>query len=257
MIRKNKNGLKLLAVAMSGLLFLGACDSKGGNGKDKSKDNDHSNDFYIATVSYDTTEEAQDTVTESSEIKDTVTDESEPVSGTIEYLNSLQGATDGWSENDWITWANDMYGRACTMESDYEFGIIFPLDTENSIELNGMPYYFCTGFSSIEEATADYYSLFSRTGRENKFSDMMTEQDGKLYIAPASRGTDMMYSGFSVVSMGDIGDNTVSFGVETYYYDENHFGDDDMDQYITTIDTTVSFVIEDGIWKIADFRLPY
>ncbi|GEM_PF-4104272 len=257
----------VLASCMMCFLLLPACDSK--KGQDSAKDGKSGGSGLVKTIASDDTTGQQDTVstvsteailtenTESTENTEHDATDNETRTGTIEYLDSLQGATEGWDTNDWIVWANDMYDRACTMESDYEFCSIFPLDTENSIQVNGMPYYYCTTFSSIEEAMADYYSLFSKTDRENKYHDIMMEDNGKLYVAPASRGTDMMYKGYSVVSMGDIGDSSVTFNVETYYYDENYFGNDDMEEHVITVNTTISFVIENGIWKILDFSLPY
>ena len=119
--------------------------------------------------------------TEASETTEVVTEET-PEVGTIEYINSLAPETAGFSESDWIAWANGMHQRACTLEFESSSGMNFQYDTSSSIQVNGMEYFLCTNYSSIEEASAEYYAFFTKEGRENVFPCVFIQTDKGIKI---------------------------------------------------------------------------
>ena len=186
---------------------------------------------------------------------------------SFDAVNALSGeTTQDWGESDWIEWADDMYSRACFTQMEYSCLTNCQLDYDNFITYDDMNFYLCTNFSSKEELYADYYSLFSRVGRENMESDLLLEQDGKIYILPAGRGADISYIDSKVVSASPVGDGTIEFTVENRYYTDSYFefedyedmeANKDNEEYITTKTSSFSVVFEDRIWKIGEFELPY
>lgn len=194
--------------------------------------------------------------TESSETTEVVTEET-PEVGTIEYINSLAPETAGFLESDWIAWANGMHQRACTLEFESSSGMNFQYDTSSSIQVNGMEYYLCTNYSSIEEASAEYYAFFTKEGRENVFSGFVAEQDGALYVCPLGRGSDIYYKDSCVVSLDRIEECKVVFSVDNYYYTDAYFDSNGADDSYTTQKNDFSVVFEDGVWKVEEFYLPY
>ena len=177
--------------------------------------------------------------------------------GTIESMNQFTAGTEGWTEDDWITWANDLFATACSLEFDYEAGGCITTDGSSTISVNGMDYYVATDYNSIEEATADYFSVFSKTGRENKFAEYMQEQDGRLYILPAARGSDIFYKESLVTSISNIGENTIEFTVENYYYEDLYDDPAEQENHITMTTDTFTVVFEDRVWKVLNLNLPY
>lgn len=194
--------------------------------------------------------------TESSETTEVVTEET-PEVGTIEYINSFATETAGFTESDWIAWANGMYQRACTLEFESSMGMNLQYDTSSSIQVNGMEYYLCTNCASIEEASAEYYSFFTKEGRENAFSGFLAEQDGALYVCPLGRGSDIYYKDSCVVSLDRIEEGKIVFSVDDYYYTDAYFDSDGADDSYTTQKNEFSVVFEDGVWKVEEFYLPY
>lgn len=177
--------------------------------------------------------------------------------GTIESMNQFTAGTEGWTEDDWISWANDLFATACSLEFDYEAGGCITTDGSSTISVNGMDYYVATDYNSIEEATADYFSVFSKTGRENKFAEYMQEQDGRLYILPAGRGSDIFYKESLVTSISNIGENTIEFTVENYYYEDLYDDPAEQENHITMTTDTFTVVFEDQVWKVLNLNLPY
>lgn len=204
-----------------------------------------------------------DEVAETTEATETIENTSESVveseteSGPLGSINALTVGTKGWTEDDWITWANDLFATACSLEFDYEAGGCITTDGSSSISVNGMDYYVATDYNSIEEATADYFSVFSKTGRENKFAEYMQEQDGRLYILPAGRGSDIFYKESRVTSISNIGENTIEFTVENYYYEDLFDDPAEQENHITMTTDTFTVIFEDRVWKVLNLNLPY
>lgn len=202
-------------------------------------------------------------VAETTEATETIDNTSESVvepeteSGPLGSINALAAGTESWTEDDWITWANDLFATACSLEFDYEAGGCITTDGSSSISVNGMDYYLATDYNSIEEATADYFSVFSKTGRENKFAELMQEQDGHLYIIPAGRGSDIFYKESLVTSISNIGENTIEFTVENYYYEDLYDDPAEQENHITMTTDTFTVIFEDRVWKVLNLNLPY
>lgn len=203
--------------------------------------------------------------TEDTSTDDTTTDEGSSTEDTSEltaadgviYLNSFTEGTAGWTEDDWVQFANDMYIKACETEMDYETFSYMEVNYDSSIQVEGVDYYQCVDYSSISEATADYYSLFSINGRENKFDNLLKEQNGKLYLAPVGRGGDICYKESAVLYILEIGDNYVVFNVENYYYDDQYFGTEEMEEHVNVVNDNFTLVFEDRVWKVGTFTIPY
>lgn len=250
-MRKNVKSLIIKAVVCSFALFaLAGCGSKNNSEKGGAIELLPTQDQSDSTVDNKTDETTSEEASEA-------TSEEAPEANTIEYLNSLTDGTAGWTEDNWIEFANDMYKNACEAELQYEMCMPFETDNTSTIQVNGIEYYQCVGYSSIKEATADYYSLFSSNGRENKFDGIMVEQDGKLYIVLGGRGTDICYKDSTVLDISEIGDGYITFNVESRYYDDQYFGTDDMENHINSVNDTFTLVFEDRIWKVGTFVLPY
>lgn len=148
------------------------------------------------------------------------------------------------TEKEWIEKATDFYEKAqetaflylCSNQSIYTYDM-------TSIYEN--KYFLITNFSSLYEATAGYYDVFSREKHLYDFDDFLLEKDGVLYGTASERGEDVTYSRFVITKLISESDTEVIFNVVSSYTDEE------------TEENIFSLVLEDDVWKVGEFTLAY
>lgn len=198
-----------------------------------------------------TTESTPDVSTESTD----GTGEGEEA--TLEHINTLTSGTEGWTEQDWLTWAEDMYKRACEVYFENETVSKLWVNGSETITVDGMEYYLCDNYSSMEEATADFYSLFSKEKYANFFDGLLAEQNGKLYVVPLGRGSDVYYRHSAIESIDRIGESGITFIVNDYYLEPEYAESEDPENHLYKETREFSVIFEDRVWKVDSFTLPY
>ncbi|MGN0435487.1 MAG: hypothetical protein ACI4D8_02520 [Wujia sp.] len=260
---------KLYKNILRGIICVGLASSLVGCG-DKNNNKIGSDSVAVATteesdptIAMITTESTSESVTEST-TESTTEITTEDTDGTdageefsIEHINTLTSGTEGWTEQDWLTWAVDMHQRACEVYFENETVSNLWVNGSETINIDGIEYYLCDNYSNMEEATADFYSLFSKDKYADFFDGLLAEQDGKLYVVPLGRGSDVYYMRSEIVSLDRIGEYNISFTVNDYYLDPEYAESEDLENHLYMETREFSVVFEDRIWKIDDFILPY
>lgn len=150
---------------------------------------------------------------------------------------------EGKTESEWLAAAQQMYRDGCDMAFRYLCtGSEFEFDMQNLDIIDKT--YFLTTCASFDEATKQYYELFSREYHANDFDGLLLEQNGRLYAARGARGMDMTYLSSEVEKLVSVSENEILFSVLVEYED----GTEEME---------FSLVPEDDVWKIGRFTLPY
>lgn len=261
MRKKLAKKLCVLGIGVSLMCSLAACGAV-----ENDKDNQSNESQTViqntdnATTQNEATNTAQTTTEQSVSEDNTTTEEQQgSVTGELNFdeVNKLAGATDNWTAEDWVSWADDMFATACQVEWDYSQDCKIRYDFNDTIEYDGYDYYKAKDYNTYEEMTADYYSLFSRAGREHVFDEMYVEQEGAIYVRTGSRGANIFYIESKVASVDAVYDNVIEFTVDSYYMDPDHYETEDAEDYIYSEGNKFSVIFEDRVWKVKDFTLPY
>ncbi|MGN0631416.1 MAG: hypothetical protein ACI4JN_08835 [Ruminococcus sp.] len=166
---------------------------------------------------------------------DIVPEQTQPAEGIF--------GAEGKTESEWLAAAQQMYRDGCDMAFRYLCtGSEFVFDVKN-LEIIDKTY-FLTTCASFDEATKQYYELFSREYHANDFDGLLLEQNGRLYAARGARGMDMTYLSSEVEKLVSVSENEIVFSVLVEY----ESGAEEME---------FSLVPEDDVWKIGRFTLPY
>ncbi len=164
------------------------------------------------------------------------------VSADNEAVANIFGAQ-GKTDSEWLAFGQELYKKGC--DTAFRFlctGSQFPFDTQNLDIIDKT--YFLTTCASFDEATEEYYEIFSKQYHSSDFDGLLIESGGRLYAARGARGMDMTYLSSAVDNIIETADTEVTFSVTAEYEDE-----------VTT--SEFSLVYEDGEWKIGKFTLPY
>ena len=104
---------------------------------------------------------------------------------------------------------------------------------------------FYANFESLAyEDLKNYKALYCAVTQAAK------EADGKLYGLAGDRGSDITYQGATVTALESATEDTLTFTVALTYT-----GTDGEDT--TTKNDSFSLYLEDGVWKVDTFTLPY
>lgn len=146
----------------------------------------------------------------------------------------------------------ELYGKAREAYGWFHLTTI-PFDSEKYIESDGMTYYEVNypGIASKDELAEYLNALFDSEITDSLLalsSERYVEQDGRLYVLPADRGTDI-FKGEETYEVARISDKQIKFTVKVEVYD------DPETQNVTGYETH-DFIIEyeDGFWKFQNFE---
>lgn len=143
----------------------------------------------------------------------------------------------------WIAAAREAYEKAA--ETFYK--VLF---TSDWLELDydepgPSPIYTkVSNYETYDEATADFFSVFTKEGFATAPLDRFLEKDGALYAAVEDREKDPSYKGFAVTAISDITDDSVTFVIEAQYPDANRY-------------TQLTLKYERGDFRVNAFTQPY
>ena len=166
---------------------------------------------------------------------------------TIANADALVGDT-GLTTSEWLEKAQELYETAAkTMFQYCCTSQMFQYDFSDSNQPN---YYHITDYDTIADATEPYYEVFSRKSHSGDFDSLLLEADGKLYGLAGDRGSDITYQGATVTALESATEDTLTFTVALTYT-----GTDGEDT--TTKNDSFSLYLEDGVWKVDTFTLPY
>lgn len=166
---------------------------------------------------------------------------------TAANADALVGDT-GLTTSEWLEKAQELYETAAkTMFQYCCTSQMFQYDFSDSNQPN---YYHITDYDTIADATEPYYEVFSRKSHSGDFDSLLLEADGKLYGLAGDRGSDITYQGATVTALESATEDTLTFTVALTYT-----GTDGEDS--TTKNDSFSLYLEDGIWKVDTFTLPY
>lgn len=166
---------------------------------------------------------------------------------TLANAEELVGDT-GLTTAEWLEKAQELYETAAkTMFQYCCTSQMFQYDFSDSNQPN---YYHITDYDTIADATKSYYDVFSRKSHSDDFDTLLLEADGKLYGLAGDRGSDITYQGATVTALESATADTLTFTVALTYT-----GTDGEDS--TTKNDSFSLYLEDGVWKVDTFTLPY
>lgn len=173
---------------------------------------------------------------------------SESTSTQTTLLSETVSTTETTTTSEWLEKAQELYETAAkTMFQYCCTSQMFQYDFSDSNQPN---YYHITDYDTIADATEPYYEVFSRKSHSGDFDSLLLEADGKLYGLAGDRGSDITYQGATVTALESATEDTLTFTVALTYT-----GTDGEDS--TTKNDSFSLYLEDGIWKVDTFTLPY
>lgn len=147
----------------------------------------------------------------------------------------------------------ELYNKAREAYEWFDLTTI-PFDGEKYIESDGIMYFEVVqpGINSKQELT-DYLNTYFTDditeGLMTASSDRYVEQDGKLYVLPADRGTDI-FKGAESYEVERVSDTQIMFTVTVEIYD-------DPDKQNVTGHEQHAFFLEflDNRWRFKNFEL--
>ncbi|MGN1403141.1 MAG: hypothetical protein ACI4XB_02335 [Ruminococcus sp.] len=154
----------------------------------------------------------------------------------------------GLTAEEWCEQAQQIYTTAAAVYYTYLCSSDgFTYDASDVIDENWQRVTSC---DTLEEATAEYYSVFAQTGHENDLNEQFRVVDDKLYRLCGDRGADISYLDSEVTALTDSTDDTLTFTVvSTYQFP------DETEQ--TTQEDIFTLVLERGVWRVGQFTMPY
>ena len=212
---------------------------------------DPSSDIPEQIVVADSTTEPSDAETAEAVIESEPslagTESASETTTTVANADALVGDT-GLTTSEWLEKAQELYETAAkTMFQYCCTSQMFQYDFSDSNQPN---YYHITDYDTIADATEPYYEVFSRKSHSGDFDSLLLEADGKLYGLAGDRGSDITYQGATVTALESATEDTLTFTVALTYT-----GTDGEDT--TTKNDSFSLHLEDGVWKVDTFTLPY
>ena len=161
--------------------------------------------------------------------------------------NSLIGDT-GLTAEEWCEEAQQIYTTAAATYYTYLCSSDgFTYDTSDVIDDSWQRVTSC---DTLEEATAEYYSVFAQTGHESDLDEQFRVVDDKLYRLCGDRGADISYLDSKVIALTSSTADTLTFTVvSTYQFP------DETEQ--TTQEDIFTLVMERGVWRVGQFTMPY
>ncbi len=101
-----------------------------------------------------------------------------------------------------------------------------------------------TNYETFDDATADFFEVFTKEGFATAPYDRFLEKDGALYAAVEDREKDPSYKGFTVTAISDITDDSVTFVIEAKYPDAYRY-------------SQLTLKYERGDFRVNAFTQPY
>lgn len=152
------------------------------------------------------------------------------------------GDTD-MSTSEWLDKAQSIYNSAARTRFNYICTSNY-FDCDYSDMKGDGRWVRVTNCDTLEEASAEYYSVFAESGHESDLDNYLTVIEGELYCSDGARGKDITYQGTEVTEITDSSDDTITFKVVSTYDDR-------------TEENEFSLVYERGAWYVEDFKMPY
>ena len=154
----------------------------------------------------------------------------------------------GMTAAEWCTEAQRIYTTAASTYFTYLCSSGgFTYDPEDTTEDGWTRITSC---ESIEEAEAEYYSVFAQTGHETDLDSQFRMVDEKLYRLCGDRGMDITYLSSQVTALTNSTDDTLTFSVVSTYEDP-----DTAEQ--STKEDVFTLFFERGVWRVGQFTMPY
>lgn len=193
--------------------------------------------------SYDENSDAAESAAETS----TPVSEESAVSSDSAQTGGVIGDT-GMTAEEWCVQAQQIYTTAAATYYTYLCSSDgFTYDDSDVIDENWKRVTSC---DTLEEAEAEYYSVFARTGHESDLDEQFRVVDDKLYRLCGDRGADISYVDSAVTALTDSTSDTLTFTVVSTY----QFPDETES---TTQKDTFTLVFERGVWRVGQFTMPY
>ena len=160
-----------------------------------------------------------------------------------------------------------MYNDATDLYADISM-LNFPVDTEYSIVQDDITYYRMDDerFNSYDDFKAylnQYFTINMVNTDLLKGRNFMEGKDGYLYMADASRGSNLFYAGY-VMHEPTIAEDEITLNLTAYYTadDEPYTGqgfttEPENPEDFRTEDYQFTLLPEDGAWKFETFRVFY
>lgn len=190
---------------------------------------------------------SESTSTETTLLSETVSTTETTTTIANANADALVGDT-GLTTSEWLEKAQELYETAAkTMFQYCCTSQMFQYDFSDSNQPN---YYHIADYDTIADATEPYYEVFSRKSHSGDFDSLLLEADGKLYGLAGDRGSDITYQGATVTALESATEDTLTFTVALTYT-----GTDGEDT--TTKNDSFSLYLEDDVWKVDTFTLPY
>lgn len=214
----------------------------------------------------DTTAVATEEVAEDTAIE--TMDESVGNLTPLAELNKLLPETEGWTEEDWLNYANSFcqgtnpifdsldreYSNAGDLHSMYVMDAwqMYEIDYEEELYIGDMPYYAVIGPASLKEVFADFFAVFSRGMHEDCGEGWFIEQDGRVYIIGAGGygGPTRIKDDYGLIRMEsvDVENKEITFIEQCEYY--LLLEDYSFSTETEFVEFEFSLIFEDGKWKV-------
>lgn len=148
----------------------------------------------------------------------------------------------------WCAQAQQIYETAATTYFTYLCSSDgFTYDAEDCIDGG---WYRVTNCNTLEDAEAEYYSVFAKSGHETDLDKQFQIVDEKLYRLCGDRGADISYLDSKVTELLESTTDTLTFSVVSTY----QFPDASE---ITTQEDRFTLVWERDAWRVGQFTMPY
>lgn len=193
----------------------------------------------------ETTQNENDT--ENSEAKSTTDSAEKNADDTSGSTSETIGDT-GMTADEWVAEAQNIYTTAASTYFTYLCSSGgFDYDMDDVVDGN---WFHVTNCDTLEEAGAEFYSVFSEAAHESDLDGQLQLIDDKVYRLCGDRGADISYVSSKVTALTDSTADTLTFSVtSTYQYPE--------EDEITTKDDVFTLVFERGVWRVGQFTMPY
>lgn len=192
----------------------------------------------------DNSKNSSESSNENSDSSDSAADEGDNSQGDKEKESDdkVVGNT-GMTVSEWLSNAQNIYDNAARMKFRYICPSTYFTCDDSDIKEEGR-WIRVTSCETLEEAAADYYSVFAETGHESDLDNSLRMIDGVLYCSAGARGGNMTYQGSEITELTDSTDDTLTFKVISTYDD-------------TTEENIFTLVYERGVWRVGEFTMPY
>ncbi len=233
---------KTMAMLAAALLCITAAS---GCSDDTLKTNVRKNNSIAESSSVEEIKEDTDESSEKPEESAKETEENSESSTEAEQLSIPEEQISYSNESGELTdIAVELHKKSCETKWGYILSCPYELDQEDTTE-NGA----CRviGVDSVEKIKAEYSAVFADS---SEIDEKYFEQDGKVYCNDGGRGVNMYYTGTELITVSES-------DTEALFTAVSHYADPDTKEPMDSRSYDFKMVNVDGVWKTAEFTLPY